>query len=102
MKLRLLPEADVEIQAAAQWYEIRVAGLGERVLAEAVDALSEIEQHPRRFAQIRYRSKREIRRRFLVHFPYYFAYEVREDECVVVAFAHASRKPGFWRDRLGS
>lgn len=100
MIARLHPEADVELQAAAQWYEDRVAGLGERFLAEAVDAFVAIEKHPRRFARVRHRTSREISRRLLTHFPYRVVYEVRETECIVVAIAHAARRPAYWRDRL--
>ena len=63
MTTSLHPDADDELQAAAQGYEDRVAGLGERFLAEAVDALVEIENHPRRFARTKYRTAREVRRR---------------------------------------
>ena len=27
-------------------------------------------------------------------------YEVREDQCVIVAIQHAARKPGYWKTRL--
>ena len=33
-------------------------------------------------------------------FPFYLAYVIRGDVLVVVAVAHASRKPGFWHERL--
>lgn len=100
MKVRLHSEAEVELQIAAQWYEDRVAGLGERFLIDAVEALAAIEKHPRRFARSSYRTSREIRRRTLERFPYSIIYQVSASESVVVAVAHASRKPGYWRDRL--
>ena len=99
MRVRLHPEADDELQAAAQWYEDQAA-LGERFLVEAIDAFSAIEKYPRRFGRVSYRTKREIRRRMLDHFPFSVIYEVTATECVVVAIAHAARKPGYWRDRL--
>lgn len=96
MRVRLLPEADAELTAAAQWYENRGPNLGERFLAEAVDAFTAIGRTPHRFARVRYRTPREIRRRLLYHFPYAVVYEVRKDECLVVAAAHAARKPAYW------
>jgi toxin ParE1/3/4 len=102
MNVRLHPAADEELKAAAQWYEDRGAGLGERFLDECVDALLRIEHHPRRFGRARYRTSREIRRKLLDHFPYAIVYEVRAEECVVVAVAHVRRRPGYWRERLGS
>jgi toxin ParE1/3/4 len=100
MILRIHPAAEMELIAAAQWYEDRRSGLGERFLVEATDAFLAIEQHPRRFAIARYRTRREIRRHLLAHFPYSLVYEVREAECLVVAIAHAGRRPIYWRDRL--
>jgi plasmid stabilization system protein ParE len=100
MTVRLHPEAELELQAAAQWYERRVAGLGERFLSEAIDGFISIEKHPHRFARSRYRTKREVRQRSLGHFPYRIVYEVRESECIVVAVAHASQRPAYWRERL--
>jgi hypothetical protein len=68
MKVRLHPDADEELQAAAQWYEDRVAGLGERFLTQAIDALAEIEKHPRRCTRTKHRTGREIRRRCSITF----------------------------------
>ena len=48
----------------------------------------------------RYRSKLEIRSRMLTHFPYFVVFAVREADCVVIAIAHAARRPGYWRERL--
>lgn len=33
-------------------------------------------------------------------FPYHIVYFVQDDEPVVIAYAHQSRRPGYWRDRL--
>lgn len=39
MKVTLVPEADEELAAAAQWYEGRGRGLGERFISEVSEAL---------------------------------------------------------------
>lgn len=36
----------------------------------------------------------------LRRFPYSIVYVELEDEIGVVAIAHGSRKPGFWRQRI--
>jgi toxin ParE1/3/4 len=36
----------------------------------------------------------------LEHFPYSIVYKVTATQCIVIAVAHAARKPGYWRDRL--
>lgn len=100
MRVRLLGEADEELTAAAIWYQQRGAGLGERLLEEAVEAFSAIGRNPKRFARARFRTRREIRRYLLAHFPYAIVYEVRENECLVVAVAHTARRPGYWAKRL--
>lgn len=33
-------------------------------------------------------------------FPYGIVYFVRDDEVLVVAYAHERRRPGYWRERL--
>ena len=41
-------------------------------------------------------------RRFLVTgFRYSFVYRVNANEIQVIALAHYSRQPGYWRERLG-
>jgi toxin ParE1/3/4 len=100
MILRIHPAAETDLIAAVQWYEDRRPGLGERFLAEAVEAFLAVERHPRRFAKARYQTTREIRRHLLAHFPYSVVYEIRDAECLVVAIAHAGRRPIYWRDRL--
>ena len=96
----LLEVADTEFMAAAQWYENELAGLGERFISEVIDAFLSIELHPKRFPRCRYRSSREFRNRRLTSFPHSVVYEVRETECVVVAIAHPSRRPNYWRDQI--
>jgi toxin ParE1/3/4 len=100
MKSRIDSEADAELQAAAQWYEDRVSGLGERFLNEALAAITEIEKHSHRFSRVPYRTKAEVRQVLLDHFPYHLIYEVRENECIILAVAHAARRPGYWRNRM--
>lgn len=42
----------------------------------------------------------QIRRKGVDVFPYGIIYFVRNDELTVVAYAHAKRRPGYWRRRL--
>ena len=100
MKATLRPEADAELVVAAQWYEDQSAGLGGQFLDELFDAITSIEQHPRRFARTKQRTRREIRRAMLSRFPYAVVYEIREHDCLIVAVAHAHRNPNYWRARL--
>jgi len=36
---------------------------------------------------------------FIQSFPYSIVFYERKDEIVIVAFAHSSRRPGYWRSR---
>jgi toxin ParE1/3/4 len=41
----------------------------------------------------------ELRKRIVIGFPYYIIYRVWEEYIYLVAVAHHSRRPGYWRDR---
>lgn len=45
--------------------------------------------------------KRNVRKFLLARFPYAMYYVPRGDEMLVLAVAHGSRRPGYWRHRLG-
>jgi hypothetical protein len=100
MTAKIHPEADAELLAAAQWYENQSGGLGGQFLDELFETIRSIEQHPGRFGKSRQRTSREVRQAALSRFPYLVVYEVREQHCLVVAIAHAHRRPGYWRNRL--
>ena len=40
------------------------------------------------------------RRVVMTDYPYLLVYRVRGDILQVIAIAHTSRRPGYWRDRL--
>ena len=42
----------------------------------------------------------EVRRRVLRRFPYVLAFKVYGEELVVIAVAHARRRPGYWLHRV--
>ena len=101
MTLRVLLEAELESTAAAVRYETERLGLGAEYLQELDVALSLIEAHP--LHHPRYEavtSTRYYRRVVLKRFPYVVIYEIRPDENLIVAIAHASRQPGYWLNRL--
>lgn len=46
------------------------------------------------------RSGRLAHRRFtLTRFPYTIVYRMRETDVYIVAIAHTSRRPGYWKNR---
>jgi toxin ParE1/3/4 len=89
-----------EVEEAAQWYEDRAPGYGDRLFDVVETAAQRVGRSPRAGARFEHRRvKREIRRVLLDGFPYSLYYTV-EPEIVFVAFAHVARKPGYWIRRL--
>jgi len=100
VNLRVLAPAEVELAEGALWYEDRKRGLGEELIDEYQDAILRILAGPRSCSRLETtRSRREIRRCFLKRFPYYVAYEIRDGEIVVLAVAHAKRRPNYFLRR---
>ena len=85
---------------AAVWYDDRVVGLGDRFLTEVEAALARIDEMPLLGPPWLHRRVPEgVRRMFVRSFPYSAVY-VLEPRIVVVAIAHACRRPGYWATRL--
>lgn len=100
-RVRILDEAADEATEAAAWYELQRPGLGaefDRAVNAALDLLEE-EIVPLT-AMPSVAGKRGAKRLILKRFPYDVVVSERSDELVVVAFAHQSRRPGYWRARL--
>jgi plasmid stabilization system protein ParE len=97
IKLRIAPEAEEELAAAAEWYEAQRSGLGVELVA-AVDAtLEDIVAAP--LACPTWRSDRPYRKKMVRRFPYVIFFDLRADVLFVIAVAHTHRRPGYWADR---
>jgi|ERR1700674_1358470 toxin ParE1/3/4 len=99
--LRILAEAADEVVEAVAWYEWQSPGLGaefERAVEAALDLLEE-EMIPLTVIP-GVSGQRGAKRLILKRFPYDVVVYERNDELLVVAFAHQSRRPGYWRSRL--
>lgn len=94
-------EAEQELEAAAIFYEQRRDGLGKTFLNAIDDAVGRLRDAPRRFRWApNIPQELGVRRILLVKFPYSLAYLILEGEIRVLAVAHASRRPGYWAERL--
>jgi plasmid stabilization system protein ParE len=90
-------EAGAEYDAAFDWYLGRSPDAALEFDAEVNRALAQIVEAPRRWAAGPFSTRRYLLRRF----PYILIYRERASgEIQVVAVAHTSRKPGYWRKRL--
>jgi toxin ParE1/3/4 len=96
--LILLPEAEAELAAAAEWYESRRAGLGVDLIATVDAALADVQASPERSSL--WRKDRPYRKCLLRRFSFAIFHTVSIEDVVVVAIAHAKRRPGYWLDRV--
>lgn len=96
MKLRVLATAELELDEAIAWYRARDERVADRFVAEIMAARDKIIAQPNAWHPL----GEGIRRYRLNRFPYGLIYSVEADEVLVIAVAHHSRRPGYWRDRL--
>lgn len=98
--IEILDAAEEELLAAVDWYEEKQVGLGLRFLSEAEGASDRIEERPGIGPPWTYSVVPPgVRRLSLRTFPYHIVY-VEDPRLVIVAVAHMSRRPGYWRARL--
>lgn len=94
--LEFLPEARAEVECVTGYYEARVPGLGVRFREEVESACAAIVQHPLLWRE----RPNGCRRVNLPGFSYYVAFVLREDRVLIIAVAHASRHPNYWKSRM--
>ena len=98
LRLEYLDEALEEAEEAARWYAERsptaAAGFAHELeLAEAA-----IERTPNAWPAYEHGTRRFLLRRF----PYSAVYRIEQSRIVIIAVAHAHRRPGYWKQRLGA
>lgn len=99
--LRILDEAAEEVVAAADYIEAEQKGYGRHFLDEYGSKLAQIARFPQSGARLERRvAGFELRAFSLRRFPYSIVVAVEEQRSSVIAVAHMSREPGYWRDRL--
>jgi plasmid stabilization system protein ParE len=91
------PQADLEIEAAFQWYEKEQPGLGMEFLGELRATYNRIVEGPLKYQHLR----SGVRRALLRRFPYAVYFAVEQSRLVVLAVLHASRDPAEWQGRRG-
>ncbi len=100
MRLRLLAEAETEIESARQYLNLQVLELGTRFLDDLDLTLQEISLRPASFPKLEtLPDDQPYRRALLSDFRYAVIYECLDEEIVVVAVAHTSRRPSYWLNR---
>ncbi len=96
MNVRFHAEAKKEYREAIQFYRSIDKQLAEHFVRQIDRALQQLSLRPRTFPIL----AGPFRRFLLKHFPFGVHYTLETEEQVVIwAIAHFSRKPGYWRAR---
>jgi toxin ParE1/3/4 len=97
-RVRVLPAAEADLTAAADWYESERAGLADELLRDARSAFERLAvgDHGTPVP----RAATDARRVALTRFPLWVVFVERDGEVVVVALAHERRRPDFWGARI--
>jgi toxin ParE1/3/4 len=88
--------AESELVKAAEYYDAQREGLGRAFLDAVRAAEKQVQRNPQTWA---FRRK-PVRSCRVQRFPYRLYYVEEPDRVVVVAVAHASRHPDYWKERL--
>lgn len=96
MKYQFHPEAEQELNEAAARYEAEVPDLGLRFADEVERVVQLLLEHP----ELGSRLDDELRHFVLHKFPFSVVDAVVADLVYIVAVAHGSREPDYWRLRV--
>jgi plasmid stabilization system protein ParE len=98
--LRLGKDAAEELEEAAAWYESEQEGLGERFVQAVEHALQLLSENNPPLTPADGNAGSKGARKLVLHkFPFSLVVYELPTSIVVVALAHHSRKPGYWRSR---
>lgn len=95
-ELEYLEEALEEAEAAARWYAERSAAAAAAFSEEMDEAESAIVRLPDAWPPYDHNTRRYLLRRF----PFSVVYRSEPDRILIVAVAHARRRPGYWKSRM--
>lgn len=89
-------EAEDELSDSVAFYERRQPGLGLDFEHAARVAVQSIQADPERYPEWKSGTRRLVMERF----PFVIYYADLPNTIWILAFAHTSRKPGYWRRRV--
>jgi plasmid stabilization system protein ParE len=90
-----LPGARCDFDESFDWYSARSTRAAMNFVNAVDAALAAVAANPLRFAAVD-----DVHRECAVRrFPFRIIYRIVGDRIVVVAVAHAKRRPGFWKSR---
>jgi plasmid stabilization system protein ParE len=89
------PEAEKDLKNAAEWYERRSDGLGDKFLDEVQIVFETLLEHPEIYPLVHRNTHRAVMNRF----PFGIFYRIKEETIVVLTVMHGSRHPRRWQFR---
>jgi mRNA-degrading endonuclease RelE of RelBE toxin-antitoxin system len=94
------PEIEQGLATAADWYDERERGLGDRFIEETLAVFDSSALNP--LLNSRRHPSKNVRWRYPEHFPYRIIYEVQESEktVVVAGVIHAAMHERHWKKRV--
>ena len=95
-RIRIQSQAQREINEAFDWYFKRNPEAADAFLTEIGASLTQIASRPQLYPAY----TKSSRKRVLANFPYSVIFQEKDDFILVVAVAHAKRRPGYWRGRI--
>ena len=96
--IRVHPEAQLEAEAAVEWYGQLSPKAATRLVIELRSAPERIQQSPNQFPKLAFNTRRKV----LGRFPYLIVFRETKIEIEIIAVAHGRRRPGYWRERVSS
>ena len=96
-RLRLTPEAELDLDEAFSWYQAHAPELAIDFLGAVDTCIASIHRHAEAYPLVDPTMRRALLRRF----PYAVFYEVGPLEIVVYAVFHGARDPRAWKRRRG-
>jgi plasmid stabilization system protein ParE len=94
-RLRLTPEAELDLDEAHLWYHRQAPDRAADFLAAVSASLPRIQRHPQVFGLVDATMRRALVRRF----PHVVFYEVEPRQIVVYGAFHGARDPHAWKRR---
>jgi plasmid stabilization system protein ParE len=94
-RFRIHAAARVEFDEACKFLEGRRPGVGKRFRRAVLETLRSIIADPRQSSP-----RGRFRKRLVPVFKYKIYYELSDEMLRIVAIAHPSQRPGYWKDRI--
>ena len=91
------PEARLEADAAASYYFQSNPEAASDFMDSLAEIVAEIQEAPQRWS---FERGTKVQRRRMARFPYTIFYSNNLREVYILAVAHTSRRPGYWKTRI--